>query len=78
MYEYFKLIFHIEFFLLPTSVGFLSHAAIKGKNKKPYIIAVISCAVMFIVSFIGVYVNSPQDVRDTMRMELYRNLGVDE
>ena len=78
LYDFFKLIFHIEFFIVPISAGFLTWAAINGKNKKPYLIAVISSTVMFILSFIGVYINSPPDIRASMRTELYRSLNIEE
>ncbi|MBR1398042.1 MAG: hypothetical protein IJ563_11000 [Selenomonadaceae bacterium] len=78
MYDFFKLIYHIEFFLVPISFGFLSYAMINGKNKKPYVMAVISSIIMFIISFIGVYINDTPEHRESMRTSLYRTLNVDE
>ena len=78
LYDFFKLIFHIEFFLVPISAGFLSWAAIKGKNKRPYLMALVISSVMFVLSFIGVYVNSEPEIRESMQTEFAKSLSIEE
>ena len=77
-YDFFKLIYHIEFFLIPIIAGFLSHAAIKGKRKKPYVMALVCSIVMFILSFIGVYINSPPEIRDSMKTSFEKSMTFSE
>ena len=78
MYDFFKLIYHIEFFLVPIIAGFLTRAAINGKNKGPYLRALVISFVMFILSFIGVVINSPQEIRESMKTEFEKNIAVFE
>ena len=78
MYRFFELIFYIEFFLVPISVGFFTHALIKGKNKKPYLLAVISTTTMFILSFIGIYINGTQEKRDEIKAGFVQMLQLDQ
>lgn len=70
MYEFFKIIFYIEFFVFPISAGLLTRVAIKGKKKRPFVLAMISSAVMLIISLIGIYLNAPPEIRDSMRTSL--------
>ena len=75
MYDFFKLIYHIEFFLIPIIAGLLSRAAIKGKKKKPYFMALTCSIIMFILSFIGVYINAPQEIRDSMKTSFEQSMS---
>ena len=78
MYDFFKLIFHIEFFLVPIIAGFLTRAAINGKKKGPYVRALVISFVMFILSFIGVYINSAPEIRESMRVEFEKSISFGE
>ncbi|MBR1730148.1 MAG: hypothetical protein IJ728_11575 [Selenomonadaceae bacterium] len=78
MYEFFKIIFYIEFFVLPISAGFLTRALIKGKKIKPYLIAVASSSIMLVVSFIGIYLNAPPDIRASIRNKFEQLFYIEE
>lgn len=78
MYDFFKLIFHIEFFLVPIIAGFLTRAIIKGKEKRPYIIALVTSGIMFVLAFVGVYVNSAPEIRESMQAEFAKSLSLGE
>ena len=78
-YEYFKLIFHIECFLVPIRGGFLSWAMINGKkSKKKFLMAFILSTGILIVSFIGVYINSPAEIREDMRNNFEKSIMLEE
>ena len=74
MYEFFKLIYHIEFFLIPISAGFLTHAAIKGKKKKPYVMALIISTIVFILALTGAILNAPLEIRSSILTSLEKTL----
>ena len=78
LYDFFKLIFHIEFFLVPIIAGFLTRAIIKGKEKRPYIIALVTSSIMFVLAFVGVYVNSAPEIRASMQAEFAKSISFED
>ena len=78
-YDYFKLIFHIECFVVPILGGFLSWALINGKkNSKRYLMALILSTGVLIISFIGVYINSAPEIRASMRDNFVKTITFEE
>ncbi len=75
MYDFFKIIFYIEFFVFPISAGLLSYAAIRGNRKKPYVIATVQSFIMLILSLFGVYINAPPEIHESMRISIERTLS---
>ena len=69
LYDFFKIIFYIEFFVFPISAGLLSYAAIRGNRKKTYIIATVQSFIMLILSLFGVYINAPPEVTDSSALQ---------
>ncbi len=79
MLDFFKLIFHLEFFIVPISAGFLSYAYINGKkSKKKFLRLLIISTGMLIISFIGIYVNSPPEIRESMRDNFVQSISFEE
>ena len=78
-YDYFKLVFHIECFVVPILGGFLSWALINGKkSSKKFFMALLLSTGVLIVSFIGVYINSPADIRASMRDNFVKSITFEE
>ena len=78
MLDFFKLVFHIECFVVPITAGFLSWALIKGKPARRFLLSLIFSSGVLIISFIGVYVNSPVEIRDSMRDNFAKSIALDE
>ena len=77
-YNFFRIIFYIEFFVFPISAGLLSYAAIKGRKKRPFVFAMVSSFIMLIVSLIGIYLNAPPEIRESMRTSLEQSFSVEQ
>ena len=75
MFDFFNWIFRIEFFIIPISAGLLSRAAIKGKPKKPYVIALISAFIMLLLSTFGMYINDTPERQANVRASLSQTLS---
>ena len=78
-YDFFKLVFHIECFLVPIAAGFLSWALINGKkNWRKYLWTLIFSTGVLIVSFIGVFINSPPEIRASMHDNFIKSISFEE
>ena len=79
MLDFFKLIFHIECFIVPISAGLLSYAYINGKkSKRKFLLTFLLSSGILLISFIGVYVNSPDEIRQSMRDNFVQSISFEE
>ena len=78
MLEYFRLVMHIEIFLVPIMAGLLSWAMINDKqSKRKFLIALVLSTGVLLLSFIGVYLNSPSDIRDSMKDNFAKSISLE-
>ena len=63
MLKIFTYLFEIYFFVFPISAGWLSYRKIKGKDAKRAWRITISSGVILLITWFGVFINSPVEVR---------------
>ena len=63
MLKIFRILFEIYFFVFPISAGWLTYKKINGKDAKRAWRITISSGVMLLITWFGVFINSPVEVR---------------